>query len=157
MALKSAFIKMRWFRCGFFLGWIALSGPALSAEAAKVVLFTGADPVQPAALVQIRTIRTVLESALPQRVEVFVESLDGFRFGDEELAPELLALVKKEYAHQHVDLVVALGTYGADFVFKHLWLGTPVLLSSVEQDWLRQRPIPPEQASFRITLMSKNP
>ncbi|WP_371881346.1 ATP-binding protein [Caballeronia sp. S22] len=133
------------FRGVVVLAWLVLACRSFAAESPKVVLFTGADPIQPAALVQLEAIRKQLDASPLQGAEVFLETLDGFRFGSENLTPEFLALMKKKYAHQHVDLVIGLGNYAADFSIKNhaeVWPGAPVLLSSVPEDWLSQRSLP---------------
>lgn len=119
---------------------------AVAAEPARVLLLTGADPSQPAVFVQIRAIRSVLDAEMPGGAEVYLDSIDGFRFGDEDFTQEFLALMQKKYKGQHVDLIVVLGTHAADFVLQHrakLWPGTPVLFSSVAENWMVGRTLPP--------------
>lgn len=134
-------VRFAWF---FF----CLAGAATcvaAAEPARVLILTGADPSQPAAFVQIRAIRSVLDAELPGGAEVFLDSIDGFRFGDEHLTQEFLALLEKKYQGQHVDLIVVLGTHAADFALAYrarLWPGTPVLFSSVTDSWVAQHPLP---------------
>ncbi|PVX86543.1 phospho-acceptor domain-containing protein [Paraburkholderia unamae] len=124
---------------------LVASTAALAAEPVRVVILTGTDPIQPAALVQIRAIRSLLETSMPHGAEVFLDALDGFRFGAEDLTPEFLALMKKKYADQRVDLVVGIGNHAADFALKYhaqLWPGAPVLLTSVPEKWFEQNPLP---------------
>ena len=140
--LKMAVIRGK---CRVVLVGLVLASHSFASEAPKVVLFTGADPIQPAALVQIQAIRNALEASTSQGTEVFLETLDGFRFGSENLAPEFLALMQKKYAHQHVDLVIGLGNYAADFTIRHhseVWPDARVLLSSVPEDWLSRHALP---------------
>ncbi|MDR5817973.1 ATP-binding protein [Caballeronia sp. LZ033] len=141
--------------------WLSLTVCALApiaapgAEPARVVLLTGADPIQPAALVQIRAIRSVLEASSPRGAEVFLDAIDGFRFGAENIAPEFLALLQKKYRAQRIDLVIVLGKPAADFALANharIWPGVPVLLSSVPQEWFTGRLLPTDFAylPFRI-------
>ncbi len=119
---------------------------SMAAEPARVLLLTGADPSQPAAFVQIRAIRNVLDAEMPGGAEVYLDSIDGFRFGGEDLTQEFLALMQKKYNGQRVDLVIAIGTHGGEFVLQHraqLWPGTPILFSSVADNWIAQHPLPP--------------
>ena len=134
-----------------------MSTATRAAEPAHVVIFTGTDPIQPAALVQIKQIRNMLETSAPHGAEVYLDALDGFRFGAEDLTPELLALVKKKYADQRIDLVVGIGNHAADFALQYhaqLWPGAPVLLTSVPEDWFTQHTLPAgfARVPFRIDV-----
>lgn len=128
----------------FLLLLFAASG-AVATEMPRVVLLTGTDPIQPAALVQIRAVRSVLDDFSSQRAEVFLDAIDGFRFDNEELTAEFLALLRKKYARQHIDLVIGIGDRAASFALKHgadIWPGAPVLISSVPAEWLRKVHLP---------------
>jgi hypothetical protein len=143
-------IAMAWFL-------LAASTAAFAAEPARVVILTGTDPIQPAALVQIKSIRNLLETSMPHGAEVFLDAMDGFRFGAEDLTPEFLALMKKKYANQRVDLVVGMGNHAADFALAYhaqLWPGAPVLLTSVPEAWFRRHTLPAgfTHVPFRIDV-----
>ncbi|MBN3752305.1 hypothetical protein G3N95_05100 [Paraburkholderia sp. Tr-20389] len=134
-----------WARVAIFLVGLAVIVPACAGDVAKVVLLTGADPVQPAALVQIQAVRETLEASPSKDVEVYLEALDGFRFDGQDLSNEYLALLEKKYRGQHIDLVIVIANPAADFALKFhslIWSTTPVLLSSVPEDWLRSRTLP---------------
>ncbi|CAB3787793.1 Adaptive-response sensory-kinase SasA [Paraburkholderia caffeinitolerans] len=136
-------------RLGLLLCCLGVTTASVAAEPARVLLLTGADPSQPAVFVQIRAIRSVLDAEMPGGAEVYLDSIDGFRFGDEDLTQEFLALMQKKYKGQRIDLIVVLGTHAADFVLQHrakLWPGTPVLFSSVAENWMVGRTLPPEIA-----------
>ncbi|MFP6562670.1 ATP-binding protein [Paraburkholderia sp. B3] len=144
-------------RLGLFLFCLASTAGSFAGEPARVLLLTGADPSQPAAFVQIRAIRSVLDEQMPYATEVFLDSIDGFRFGDEHLTPEFLALMEKKYQGQHIDLIIVLGDHAADFALQYhtaLWPGIPVLLSSVAQGWMAGHVLPPGFAAlpFRIEV-----
>lgn len=118
---------------------------AIAPQPARVVILTGADPSQPAVFVQIKGLRDQLEKTLPQGAEVYLDSLDGFRFGADDLTPEFLALMTKKYSNQHVDLVISIGNHATDFALKYherIWPGAPVLFSSVPEEWFVQHPLP---------------
>lgn len=128
-----------------------------SAGPARVVILTGADPSQPAVFVQIKGLRDQLEAAFPQGAEVYLDALDGFRFGAGDLTPEFLALMQKKYAGQRIDLLVAIGNHAADFALKYhaqLWPGAAVLLSSVPEEWFYQHKLPAgfARVPFRIDV-----
>lgn len=141
----------------FSMAWLASPADCFAGEPARVLLLTGADPSQPAAFVQIRAIRGALDAGLPGGAEVYVDALDGFRFGDEHLTPEFLALLEKKYKGQHIDLIIVLGDHAADFALEYhtaLWPGTPVLLSSVPPAWIAGHALPAGFAwlPFRIEI-----
>ncbi|WP_157112214.1 sensor histidine kinase [Pandoraea faecigallinarum] len=136
---------MRAFRVAVSLAVVVTCGvvapDARSAEPPKVVLLTGGDPMQAAVLMQTQAIRTVLNAALPLGTETFLDTLDGLRFGGDLLTPELFALLRKKYAGQRIDLVIAIGNYAAEFARTHheaIWPGTPVIVTSVPEAWLRK-------------------
>ena len=128
--------------CGLLLCRLLVES-VFAGEIPRIVLLTGADPVQPAALVQIQAIRATLETSFPDGVEVYLEALDGFRFEKNDVAAEYAALLTKKYLHQRIALIVALGNPAADFALTYrasIWPKTPILLSSVPEDWLDMHP-----------------
>jgi signal transduction histidine kinase len=130
---------------GLLVASTAVPAATPSPEPARIVLLTGADPIQPAALVQIRTLRNILERSAPHGAEVYLDALDGFRFGAEDLTPEFLALIRKKYANQRIDLVIGLGNHAANFAVRYhdqVWPGVPVLLSSIPDEWYGKHPLP---------------
>lgn len=136
---------------GLFLFCMGGASASFAVESARVLLLTGADPSQPAAFVQIRAIRSVLDAELQGGAEVYLDAIDGFRFGDEHLTQEFLALLEKKYNGQHIDLIIVLGVHAADFALRYraaLWPGTPVLLSSVPEKWMAQHALPPGFAAL---------
>ncbi|HKR38660.1 MAG TPA: ATP-binding protein [Paraburkholderia sp.] len=138
-------------------GLLLASLPAFAAEPARVVILVGADPLQPAALVQIKALRNMLETSAPHGAEVYLDAIDGFRFGTDDLSPEFLALLKKKYAAQRIDLIVGLGNHAADFALQYhaqLWPGAPVLLSSVPEEWFGRHALPAgfSHVPFRIDV-----
>ncbi|WP_158762832.1 ATP-binding protein [Paraburkholderia acidiphila] len=138
--------------------WLLLgAAAALAAEPARVVILAGADPIQPAVLVQIKALRNILETSAAHGAEVYLDALDGFRFGTDDLGPEFLALMKKKYAGQRIDLVVGMGNHAADFALKYhaqLWPGAPVLLTSVPEEWFGRHALPRgfNRVPFRIDM-----
>ncbi len=140
------------------LVWLLIgAAAALAAEPARVEILAGADPIQPAVLVQIKALRSILETSAANGAEVYLDALDGFRFGSDDLAPEFLALMKKKYADQRIDLVVGIGNHAADFALKNhaqLWPGAPVLLTSVPEEWFAQHTLPAgfNRVPFRIDI-----
>ncbi|WP_188131084.1 ATP-binding protein [Paraburkholderia panacisoli] len=121
----------------------------------RVVILVGTDPTLPAAMLQIVAIRGALEAAAPVGAELYVDPLDGVRFGGEALMPEFLALIKKKYSQEQTDLVIGLGDYAANFAARYhtqIWPGTPVLISSFTEEWLRTHPVPAEFSSIPLPI-----
>lgn len=144
-----------WLCASVLVLWGMGAWAASSTQPAHVVLLTGFDPVQPAALVQINALRNRLEASLAQGAEVDIDVLDGSRFGADDLMPDLLALMRKKYASQRVDLVVGLGSRAADFALgshAQIWPGAPVLLSGVADEWFANHTLPANFARvpFRV-------
>jgi len=132
--LRGAVALVVFAACGF------VAPAAGSAEPPKVVLLTGGDPMQAAVLMQTQAIRNVLNEKLPLGAETFLDSVDGHRFSVDLLTPELFALLRKKYEGQHIDLVIAIGNYAAEFARAHhdaIWPDTPVIVTSVPEAWLK--------------------
>ena len=135
------------------LGLVAMSvGAGASAEPAaptaeirRVVLVMGTDPALPAMREHVDAFRSTLQAGLAGAVTFFTETLDTLRFDYAGLAPEMLALLRKKYADQHVDLVVGVGDGSIDFIRDHhaeLWPGAPVLLSAVDEASVERKRLP---------------
>jgi len=111
----------------------------------RVLVLLGADPGQVAVQQQDQAFRTALLAAAPHGVDFFTESLDTQRFRYDRLAAEFLALLRKKYATQSVDLVVGLGGQTIDFITHHhdeLWPRAPVLLYSINEETARRVGLP---------------
>lgn len=133
--------------------WLAaLLGCAVAMAAApparppwRVVLLSGADPTQPAVLLLDRSFRRALEAAAPNGVEFYADHADSLRFQGADLSAELLALLKKKYEHQQIDLVVGLTEYALDFIDRHhqqLWPGASLLVYGLHEAPLREGELP---------------
>ncbi|WP_141118819.1 hypothetical protein, partial [Pandoraea sp. PE-S2R-1] len=146
--LVCLFVGYAWrraIRFGFGGVWALAAAVVFAAPPSRIVILSGADPTQPAALVQIQAMRNVIQANSPAGTEIYLETLDGFRFDSGHLADELFALLKNKYAGQPVDLVIVLGNYAAQFAIRYhdtIWEHAPVLVTSVPESWLEQHPIP---------------
>lgn len=134
------------------LGIAALLIPwrAQSADAApaawRVVVVPSGDPAQPAVWQQDQQFRRALLAAAPQGVTFFTDAVDTGRFSYADLAPEYLALLRKKYAAQPVDLVVGIGERVIDFLRDHadtLWPGAPVMIYSIDAATTGRFVLPP--------------
>ena len=103
----------------------------------RVVIVSGADPAQPGVWQQDQPFRRALQAAAPQGVTFFTDPIDTLRFNQADLLPSYLALARRKYAAQPVDLVVGIGERVIDFIREHrdeLWPGAKVLVYSVDAD-----------------------
>jgi signal transduction histidine kinase len=132
------------------------AGPAAGAPTSelaapwRVLVLLGGDPGQIAVQQQDQAFRMALLAAAPNGVDFFTESLDTVRFRYADQATEFLALQRKKYATQRVDLVVGLGGLTIDFINRHhndLWPQAPVLLYSINEVVARRVGMP-AAASF---------
>lgn len=111
----------------------------------RVLVLLGGDPGQLAVQQQDLAFRKSLLAAAPNGVDFFTESIDTVRFRYTDLAPEFLALLRKKYASQPVDLVVGLGGQTIEFIRRHhdeLWPGAPILLYSLNADLVQRIGLP---------------
>jgi hypothetical protein len=73
----------------------------------RVLVLLGGDPGQLAVQQQDLAFRKSLLAAAPNGVDFFTESIDTVRFRYSDVASEFLALMRRKYATQRVDLVAA--------------------------------------------------
>ncbi len=95
-----------------------------------MVILTASDSTLPAFVAIDKGTRAVLAASTQPRFEVFTEPLDLMRFPGAKFEPELLALMAKKYANQHIDAIIAAGPPALEFAARHrdrLWPGAPIL------------------------------
>jgi len=135
------FRRIRW-GCVLLAFWAAAIGrPVLAAEAARpepwrVLILMGFDSALPALRQHDEAFRSALQAAAPGGVSIFTETIDTARFDYAALAPEYLALTRKKYAAQPIDLVVGVSDGAVAFLQDHhaaLWPGAPVLFTALEE------------------------
>ena len=121
----------------------ALAQPAADPERTlHVVLLHNADYFLPASLVMDQMLRETMLRESKRRIEFHAESLDAMRH-PRGIDDELVALMRKKYADQRVDLVLGRATPGFDFARRHrdeLWAGAPVVYYNVVADPLNPLP-----------------
>ena len=106
------------------------------AEPWRVVVLTSVDPGLPAVRLHEQAFHAALRAAAPGRLVIFNESLDTQRFDAAELAPEFIALLRRKYRRQPVDLVVGISSGAIDLIREHhahLWPGAQVLLAGLDE------------------------
>ncbi len=111
----------------------------------RVLVLLGGDPGQLAVQQQDLAFRKSLLVAAPNGVDFFTESIDTVRFRYSDMAAEFLALLRRKYATQRVDLVVGLGGQTIEFIRRHhdeLWPGAPTLLYSLNDEMVQRLGLP---------------
>jgi signal transduction histidine kinase len=126
---------------------LAAEGPAARGATTpwRVALLLGSDPGLPAMHEVDRSFRRTLQAAAPAGATFFTDTLDAYRFDYRELAPEFLALQRRKYAGQPVDLVVGLGERAIDAVRDQrdaLWPGVPVVLAGLDEPTVERARVP---------------
>lgn len=111
----------------------APAGPSSSFKNGKpwrVLTLTLVDPELPASLVFGRTFRDTLQNLAPGKVTYFSESVDAPNFNIQQMESEMVALYKKKYAKQEIDLVVGVSAEIAEFLEKYrntLWPNAEIM------------------------------
>ncbi|MFM1989180.1 MAG: hypothetical protein RJA99_2137 [Pseudomonadota bacterium] len=113
------------------------SGPPTSARPPwRIALLLGSDPGLLAMQQTDAALRATLLAAAPDGVVFVTDTLDTYRFDYRVLAPEFLALQRRKYANQPVDLLIGLGERAVDAVRAQregLWPGVPVVLAGIDE------------------------
>jgi signal transduction histidine kinase len=141
---------------------VGMSAPAArSAQAPaapwRVVILMTTDPALPAMQQHDRALRATLRAAAPGGVTFFTDTLDAFRFDYRDVAPEFLALQRKKYAGQPVDLVVGVGEQAVDALRDQrdtLWAGVPIVIGGLDEATLDRARLPAgtAQAAWRLDI-----
>ena len=121
--------------------------PAMAAPAApwRVAVLMGSDAGLPAMHEIDRSFRRTLQAAAPAGATFFTDTLDTYRFDYGDLAPEFLALQRKKYSGQPVDLVVGVGERAIDAVREQrdaLWPGVPLILAGLDEPMVERARVP---------------
>src|SRR5262245_61504015 len=135
--------------CRLLLG-CAAAFVALFASAAdrpwRVVILNGTDPYLPAFMAIDRATRAALTAPGAHPAESYSEALDRMRFPGAEIEAEVLALLRRKYANQHIDAVIAVTPPALDFAERHrdlLWPAAYIVFHSVSEEVLRKRTLLP--------------
>lgn len=101
----------------------------------RVAILMGADPGLPAVQQHDKALRAALLAATPRRLLLFTDTIDAYRFDYETISSEFLALQRKKYAGQPMDLVIGVGERVVNAARDQrdaLWPGVPLVLAAVE-------------------------
>lgn len=113
----------------------------------RVVILMGSDPALPAMQQHDRTLRAALQAAAPVGVSFFTDTIDAYRFDYRDFGPEFLALQRKKYGRQRVDLVIGVGEASIEPIRdlrEALWPETPVIFGAIDATQSSHERIPPE-------------
>ena len=108
----------------------------------RVVILNAADPYLPAFLALDRAMREVIVARRGSSVSFHAEMLDMFRFEQNDLERDLVALLRKKYHGLRIDIVVAAGSNALDFALRHrdeVWPGATIVFHSVSDGLLQAR------------------
>jgi signal transduction histidine kinase len=130
--------------------------PALAGQAStpwRVVVLMGSDPGLPAMQQHDRALRATLQAAAPAGVTFFTDTLDSYRFDYGGVAAEFLALQRKKYAGQPVDLLVGVGEHSIEALRDlrdAMWPGVPVVLGALDDATFDRTRVPADAAFVRF-------
>ncbi|MGC3963512.1 MAG: hypothetical protein QM803_09345 [Rhodocyclaceae bacterium] len=132
-------------------------GQADEAKHWRIAILRSGDPAQPAFAQMDRSFRQTIEAAAPAGVEFTTDAIDGLRFSGADLAPELVAMLRKKYAAHQVDLVVVIGDVALDLADRYrdeVWPGIPIMAGGIENSRLeaRGRPLDMPVAPLRVDV-----
>lgn len=120
---------------------VFLTGPvhaeSRGTEPWRVVILMGSDPALPAMQQHDQALRAALQAASPRGVAFFTDTIDAYRFDYRTFGPEFLALQRKKYARQPVDLVIGVGDLTIDPIMDlraALWPETPVVFGALDSN-----------------------
>jgi signal transduction histidine kinase len=143
--------------CLGFLLAIACAVAATFATAAerpwRVVILNGSDPTLPAFVAIDRAMRAALNAPGTHPIELYLETLDMMRFPGAELEAELLALLRKKYAGDPVDAVIAVIPSALAFAERYrdaIWPGAVIIFHSVSENELRGRTLAPRTTGIAL-------
>ena len=144
--------------CGLL--FVALWAVASTASAAaptpwRVAILLGTDPALPAVQQHDRALRAALQAAAPNGVVFFTDTLDAMRFDYRDVSTEFLALQRRKYAEQPVDLVIGVGERAIDLVRDQrdaVWPGVPIVLSALDDATMSGVRLGPDTATVRWRL-----
>ena len=140
-------------------GLLGGDASAVAAPAApwRVAVLMGSDAGLPAMHEIDRSFRRTLQAAAPAGATFFTDTLDTYRFDYGDFAPEFLALQRKKYGGQPVDLVVGIGERAVDAVREQrdaLWPGVPLILAGLDEPTVERARVPVDalQSFWRLDI-----
>ena len=123
----------------------------------RVAILMGADPALPAMQQHDRALREGLRAAAPAGVTFFTDTIDTYRFDWREFSAEFLALQRRKYAGQQVDLVIGVGEPAIAATRAQrdaLWPDVPIVFSGIDEATVDRSLLPPDAAtvSWRLDI-----
>ena len=157
VALNSLF---RLFFCALsFAITVCLAGPSHAnppaTEPWRIVILMGSDPALPVMQQHDGALRSALQAAAPAGVAFFTDTIDAYRFDYRAFGPEFLALQRKKYSRQPVDLVIGVGDLTVEPLLDlraALWPDTPIAFGALDGLAPTLKNIPPGVPSASWSL-----
>jgi PAS domain S-box-containing protein len=132
---------------------IATAGP--DSHKLVVVLYPDESDGAPGIVLVNRAIRSTFASQSAHHVEIHNEYVDTSRLRDAEFRQAQVSLLRRKYAGQKVDLVIAGLSFGLDFALEHreeLFPGVPIVFVAVDQREVNARRLPPDVIGVPIRM-----
>ncbi len=110
-------------------------GQTSPGEPWRIVILMASDPALPAMQQHDRALRAALRAAAPAGVAFFTDTIDTYRFNYQTFGSEFVALQRKKYANQPVDLIIGVSDLGIDAVLDMraaIWPETPVIFGALD-------------------------
>src|SRR5262249_4746481 len=111
----------------------------------NVVVLHGINFFLPSNLAQDQAMRDSLVTGMSRRIEFYPEALES-RLMSRQYEAELVAFLQQKYKDTKIDLVLAVGTHGLDFVEANraeLWPGASVVFYGVGKELILNRSFGP--------------
>jgi hypothetical protein len=121
----------------------------------SVLILSQTDPGTPWYIVLNQSLRSTLESSSASRVTVYAEDMDLVRFGTSQYEQILLAYFREKYRERPIGTVVAIGSMALEVVLRlraELWSNVPVVFAAVDENTVKQLPLPPEVTGTTMRL-----
>ncbi len=140
--------RYRLLAASLLLTWVAAFATLAGAADRpwRIMILNGTDPYLPAFIAIDRATRVELAAPGSHPAEIYAETLDMMRFPGAAFEADMVALLRRKYAEQPIDAVIAVTPVALDFAERHrevLWPGAYVVFHSVEDDALRGRKLSP--------------
>jgi PAS domain S-box-containing protein len=120
-----------------------------------VVLYPDPDNRTPGCVLVDQGIRSTFPTNSSESIEVHNEYLDVSRFQEAEYQQQLAGFLRRKYASQNVELVIAGLSPTLDFLLKHrkeVFPGIPVVYCVIDQGELKTRTLPSDVIGVPIAM-----
>ena len=152
--LLNLLLRLLW--CAFMgVATGAAHGQTTRGEPWRVVILMASDPALPVMQQHDRALRAALRAAAPAGVAFFTDTIDTYRFNYQTFGPEFIALQRKKYANQPVDLIIGVSDLGIDAVLDMraaIWPDTPMVFGALDASAPGLKRIPADMPAAKWEL-----